>query len=269
MSFKQGYEFDEMSRRPLYGAVTQELVDVLAAEPGAVVADVGCGSGLATELLLERSGDVASIVGIDPSEHELAIARRRIQDPKVRFVQGHAQDVAELTGPVDAAVLSNVMHQIPADERGAVVAGCHRLLRDGGRLALNTLFYEGAVPAESRHFYARWLQATAKELKARGSALLRERPTRAVAMQNLTPWEHEELFERAGFTQIKAQEFTYGWTLEDWDALCGYSVFIEGATGVDDLDVGSAALRAALRTVFADPGLTEVPRGWLFVSGVK
>ncbi|QES39971.1 hypothetical protein DEJ49_02360 [Streptomyces venezuelae] len=268
MTFVHGYEFDAMSRRPLYGDVTQRLVDICEAPEGGVVADVGCGSGLATELLLERSAHVGAIIGIDPSEHELAIARRRLRDPKVSFVQGRAQDVETLTGPVDVAVLSNVMHQIPAAERGAVVAGCHRLLAPGGRCALNTLFYEGAVLPETRPFYTHWLRATRAVLRDRGTdlVLVREMP---VAMRTLTPRQHEQLFADAGFSQTKSEEAEYTWSLQDWEALCAYSVFVEGATGLTDLALGSDALIRGVRTTFAQLGLTGVPRRWLFTWGVK
>ncbi|MEU5269883.1 class I SAM-dependent methyltransferase [Streptomyces hygroscopicus] len=268
MTFVHGYEFDAMSRRPLYGDVTQRLVDICEAPAGGVVADVGCGSGLATELLLARSGHVGAIVGIDPSRHELAIARARLRDPKVSFVHGRAQDVESLTGPVDVAVLSNVMHQIPAAERGAVVEGCHRLLAPGGRCALNTLFYEGAVLPRTRPFYAQWLRATREVLREAGSDLVLAR-SRPVAMETLTPAQHEELFAAAGFSRTKSEEAVYAWTLEDWEALCRYSVFVEGATGIDDPALGSEALTRGLRAAFEQLELTEVPRRWLFVWGDK
>ncbi|MFI1104415.1 class I SAM-dependent methyltransferase [Streptomyces melanogenes] len=268
MTFSRGYEFDAMSRRPLYSDVTQRLVDICEAPDGGVVADVGCGSGLATQLLLERSTQVSAIIGIDPSEHELAIARQRLRDPKVRFVQGRAQDVESLTGPVDVAVLSNVMHQIPAAERGPVIAGCHRLLAPGGRCVLNTLFYEGAVLPETRPFYAHWLRATRDALREGGQDLVLARG-KPVALQTLTPGRHEELFAEAGFSQTKSEEAVYPWTLQDWEALCTYSVFVEGATGISDLALGSEALTQGLRATFERLELTEVPRRWLFAWGIK
>ncbi|MER5930862.1 class I SAM-dependent methyltransferase [Streptomyces sp. NPDC002054] len=260
-----------MSRRPLYGDVTQRLVDICAAPAGGVVVDVGCGSGLATQLLLERFDQVGSVVGVDPSPHELAIARTRLTDPRVRFVQGRAQDVASLIGPVDVTVLSNVMHQIPATERAAVITGCHRMLGPGGRCAVNTLFYEGAVPSATRRFYASWLRTTRAWLQQRDSDLVLER-SRPVALQTLTPQDHERLFTEAGFAEVTSEEVEYGWTLDDWEALCGYSVFIEGATGLTGptgLALGSEALTAALHTTFRELELSEVPRRWLFVHGVS
>lgn len=268
MTFVGGYEFDAMSRRPIYGDVTQHLVDICQTPSGGVVADVGCGSGLATELLLERSATMGSIVAIDPSEHELAIARNRLRNPKVRFVQGRAQDVESLIGPVDVAVLSNVMHQIPSVERKTVIEACHRLLKPGGRCALNTLYYEGAVLPETRPFYARWLHATHVWLRSQGSdlVLVRDRP---VALEMMTPVEHLELFLRAEFSCADFEEVVYAWTVKDWEALCKYSVFIEGATGLTDLALGSEALTAGLHIAFERLNLTEIPRRWLFVWGIK
>lgn len=218
--------------------------------------------------LLERSVTVDSIVAIDPSDYELAIARNRLRDPKVRFVQGRAQDVESMIGPVDVAMLSNVMHQIPSAERKTVIESCHRLLKPGGRCALNTLYYEGAVLPETQPFYARWLHATRAWPRSRGSdlVLVRDRP---VALEMLTPLEHLELFLQAGFSCADFEEIVYAWTVKDWEALCKYSVFIEGATGLTDLALGCEALTASLHITFEGLNLTEVPRRWLFVWGIK
>src|SRR5258708_35698455 len=108
-----GYEFDKMSRRPLYLEVTRRLLDLCPCPIGGVIADVGCGSGLATELLLERYNGIGQIVAFDPSEEELAIASNRLRRANVRFFLGRAQDVERLIEPVDGMILSNVIHLIP------------------------------------------------------------------------------------------------------------------------------------------------------------
>lgn len=268
MAFMPGYEFDRMSRRSVNKDMTQRLVDICAVAHGSAVVDVGCGSGVATQLLLERLGDAGSVVGIDPSVHELAIARQRLKDLRVQFIQGRAQDVEGIIEPVDAAVLSNVIHQIPAPDRESVIRSCFRMLKPGGRCALNTHFYEGSVPPDTRFFYAHWLNATSVWLRPRGSDLIVDRP-KPVALEMLTPQEHEEIFARAGFSEVKVEEVTYGCTLDDWDALCNYSVFIEGATGLTDMALGSEALKAGLRATFEALALTKVPRRWLFVRGTR
>lgn len=266
--FIKGYEFDEMSQRSLYGDVTQKLVDICCVPPGGVVVDVGCGSGLATALLLDRYVDVRTIIGIDPSVHELEIAKMRVRDPKVRFLLGRAQDVESVVGQVDATILSNVIHQIPAAEREPMLASCHRMLKHGGRCALNTLFYDSAVVPETRIFYARWMYETNAWLKSHRTQLVLRRP-KPTALDMFSAQQHEGILKRVGFSDVCIEEATYSWSIDDWNALCGYSVFIEGATGLSDVPLGARALKSALRKTFADLKLDTVPRRWLFASGVK
>jgi len=72
-----GFEFDHMSRRPLYAGCVAHLIDQCEIGPNSKVVDLGCGSGAGTRLLLERfpAAEGLRILGIDPSEAELSIAR--------------------------------------------------------------------------------------------------------------------------------------------------------------------------------------------------
>jgi len=268
MSFIRGYEFDEMSQRPLYRNVTRKLVDMCPVPPGGTVIDVGCGSGLATGVLLEHYKDVSSVIGIDPSEHELRIAQTRVRDPRARFLKGRAQELESRVGAVDATILSNVVHQIPAAEREPVLSACFRMLRNGGTCALNTLFYKGAIPPETDDFYSRWMFETNAFLKTRGQKLVfaRSKPT---ALEMFTPQEHEDMLRRAGFSPVSVEEMTYSWSVEDWSALSAYSVFVEGATGLTDVALGSEALKVGLQETFTAQSLESVPRRWLFASGTR
>ncbi|WP_328603298.1 methyltransferase domain-containing protein [Amycolatopsis sp. NBC_00345] len=268
MTFVHGYEFDAMSTRSVNRDVTRALIDMCGIGAHSRVADIGCGSGSATRLLLETSPEVGQVVAVDPSPHELAIARERIADERVTFLQGRAQDVEGLIDPVGVVLLSNVIHQIPEAERASVIGSCHRVLAPAGILALNTHFYEGSLPRESRVFYAHWLYSTRQWLKSNGVEL-GSNPSAPVALSLLDADAHVAMFQAAGFSDVRVEERTYECSFDDWDALSRYSVFIEGATGLADMALGSEALRAGLRTTFEALGLTTVPRRWLFASGRK
>lgn len=268
MAFERTYEYDAMSQRPVYRAVTEKLIGLCPVPNGARIVDVGCGSGLATAILLERYLHVESVIGIDPSEHELTIARERVIHPKVRFVAGRAQDIREMVGEVDATILSNVLHQIPVAERGAVLAGCHQSLKSGGRCALNTLFYKGGVAAGTLDFYVRWMAETNAVLRLHGSAIVRPRQT-PVALQQLSLGDHKDLLEQAGFGDVEIEECAFEYGAEDWKTLSTYSVFIEGSTGLTDFALGAKALQTGIDRTFAAMGLSSVSRNFLFATAVK
>jgi ubiquinone/menaquinone biosynthesis C-methylase UbiE len=266
-SLVKEYEFDAMSRRPLYAGVTQKLLELCVVAGGTVV-DLGCGSGIVTETLFARFGDSISIIGVDPSEHELDIARSRLRAPNVRFLQGRAQRMEALLGcEVDVVIISNVVHQIPRDERGGVFESCFRVLKPGGKIGLNTPYYDGAILPCSRTFYLRWMAETQRWLKDRGSAIA-SGPA-PVALELLTAAQHRDLLQAAGFRDVIVEEVPYEWSADDWKAVSGYSVFAVGATGIRDVALASSALTAGVARTFEALGLTTVPRHWLFVSAVK
>ena len=268
MSFKQKYEYDAMSQRPVYKSVTERLIEICPVDAGARIADVGCGSGLATAMLVERYPHVDSVIGVDPSEYELALARERVVHPKVRFVAGRAQDIRDAVGEVDATILSNVMHQIPVSEREGVLAGCHHALKRGGRCAFNTFFFKGCVAPGTENFYLRWMKETDAVLRSHGAQITRAKQT-PVALQVLTLDEHRAMMERVGYRHITLEVIAFQYDATDWKTLSNYSVFIEGATGLTDLALGASALQKGIDRTFAAMDNAAVSRNFLFATGVK
>ena len=97
--------------------------------PGLSAVEIGCGTGLFTELLAATG---VSIVAVDISEELLARARQRQLPPdRVRFVCGRFEDVS-LPGGFDAAVGSSVLHHLAIDE---ALGAIRKLLKPGGWLS--------------------------------------------------------------------------------------------------------------------------------------
>ncbi|MGK4422709.1 class I SAM-dependent methyltransferase, partial [Klebsiella pneumoniae] len=65
--------------------------------------DVGCGNGAFTELLVERTAP-SDVLGVDPSEGQLAFARSRHTAGVARFVRGDAEALPADPETFDAAV---------------------------------------------------------------------------------------------------------------------------------------------------------------------
>ncbi|MGH8795733.1 MAG: class I SAM-dependent methyltransferase, partial [Caldimonas sp.] len=80
----------------------------LAAPAGWRWADVGCGNGAFTELLIERCAPV-EVQGIDPSQEQIAYARTRLATRPVQLRQGDAMALPYADAAFDAAVMALVI----------------------------------------------------------------------------------------------------------------------------------------------------------------
>ena len=255
-----------MAQRPMYGACPRWLIEHCKIGVRSTVVDLGCGSGIVTQLLLERFNQAPDfrVIAIDPSEWELNIARSRISDERVTFIQGKAQEALSIVKTdVDAVLLCNVLHQVPLTERRSVLEGALALVRPGGLVGANTLFYDGGVEADTRLFYLRWM-AEARGYLARASVSWSAPTKTPIALQHLSPQQHYDLFQSLGCEDIQIEEVQFDWRVEDWEALSKYSVFFQGALSPDiDLEMGSRALIEGVRAAYRALGIETVRRGWL------
>src|SRR5574341_55663 len=105
------------------------LGEAVALKPGMWVLEVGCGTGLFTELLVPYG---ARILAVDISPDLLSIARSRALDPDyVEFREMRFED-GLIGGPFDAIVGSSVLHHL---DMVAALRRTYELLKSGGRIA--------------------------------------------------------------------------------------------------------------------------------------
>lgn len=95
-------------------------------ERGARVADLGCGSGVFTNLLHQASYDC---VGLDISPKLIAIGQAKY--PDIEFVEGDVERLPFPDASLDGVLLSGLVHHLPDPSRCA--AELFRVLRPGGR----------------------------------------------------------------------------------------------------------------------------------------
>jgi SAM-dependent methyltransferase len=93
---------------------------------GARVADLGCGSGVFTELL-RRRGYMS--VGVDISPKLVALGRSKY--PGLELIEGDAENLPFENESLDGALLSGLVHHFPDPRRLATEVG--RVLKPGGR----------------------------------------------------------------------------------------------------------------------------------------
>lgn len=117
---------------------------LLSSRPLASALDVGCGTGRSLAWLQDRG--VQDLIGIDPSEGLLKVARDRI--PQARLKVGRGESLSFGDGSVDVVLATGIMHHVdrPADVIGemfrvarvAVLISDHNNFAFGGRRARAT-----------------------------------------------------------------------------------------------------------------------------------
>jgi ubiquinone/menaquinone biosynthesis C-methylase UbiE len=117
----------------------KRLVERLGLEEGARVLDIGCGTGRLARWISERAGAKGDVVGIDPLEERIGIARSH--GGAVRFEVGQAEDLGAFEdASFDAVCMSSVLHWV--SDKAKALAEIRRVLRPGGRLGVTTLPHE-------------------------------------------------------------------------------------------------------------------------------
>ena len=153
--------------------------------------DVGCGTGALASTVLADAAPKA-VVGLDPSDGFLALARSQITEPRARFEHGSA-DALPLPGDaMDVAISGLVLNFVP--DPAAMVREMRRVVRPGGTVALYVWDYAGGMQL-IRHF---WDAATALDPAAAGLDEGRRFPI-------CRPEPLAELFGDAGLAEVETE----------------------------------------------------------------
>ena len=111
------------------------FLDWLSPAPGGAWADIGCGNGAFTELILAKAAP-SSICAIDPSDAQVAFAQRKLPSRLVEFSVGDATALPYSDARFDASVMAHVLFFVPDPRKG--VAEMARVTKPGGTVASYT-----------------------------------------------------------------------------------------------------------------------------------
>jgi SAM-dependent methyltransferase len=118
------------------------VMDLLLPAEGRIL-DVGCGFGLFAAYFGQTQPG-RSIVGVDPDERRVGIARGvagRLGLAKHAFVAGDVRS-APIEGGFDAAYVLDVMHHLPSADQARVLERLRSLLVPGGMLLVKDITTE-------------------------------------------------------------------------------------------------------------------------------
>jgi SAM-dependent methyltransferase len=124
--------YDELFVPALFAQWGPRIAEAAAIRPGQDVLDVGCGTGVLACAAAERVGPRGRVVGLDPNEQMLAVARRK--STAVAWRLGRAESL-----PFDEASFDAVVSQFALmffESKPAAIAEMLRVLRPRGRLVI-------------------------------------------------------------------------------------------------------------------------------------
>ncbi len=124
--------YDERFVPALFQQWVSVVADAAGIGPRQCVLDVACGTGALAIGAAERVGGEGKVVGLDPNEEMLAVARRK--SANVEWMEGRAESIPFPDESFDA-VISQFGFMFFEDHRSAL-REMTRTLRPGGKLAI-------------------------------------------------------------------------------------------------------------------------------------
>jgi ubiquinone/menaquinone biosynthesis C-methylase UbiE len=128
---------DAMHMLEFFRAYKQETFTLLGLGPGAVAADIGCGTGEDAYTMSQIVGKVGSVVGFDVSDAMLAEATHRHikSQANLCFIQAPADDLGVGAETFDAVRADRVLTHVP--DPAAAIKEMVRVLKPGGRIVIS------------------------------------------------------------------------------------------------------------------------------------
>jgi SAM-dependent methyltransferase len=124
--------YEEFFVPALFGEWPERVVDAAGLGSGERVLDVACGTGVLARHVAERVGPAGAVVGLDPNEGMLAVAKRLA--PELEWRRGVAESIPFEDGAFDAVVSQFGLMFFDSPEAG--LREMVRVLSVGGRLVV-------------------------------------------------------------------------------------------------------------------------------------
>mmetsp|Transcript_54428 Transcript_54428/g.100574 ORF Transcript_54428/g.100574 Transcript_54428/m.100574 type:complete len:307 (-) Transcript_54428:224-1144(-) len=112
-------------------------------DAGAVVLDVGCGTGALVRHIAKMPG-VRKVIGIDPSPYFLDLARQGVAEDSlqnVEFIEGTSTDLPLSDMSVDLVTCVHLLNHVPTRHHAKTLAEVRRVLKEGGKTMLQDCDY--------------------------------------------------------------------------------------------------------------------------------
>jgi O-methyltransferase/aklanonic acid methyltransferase len=122
------------------------LIEIAAPLPGERVLDVGCGTGLVTQMAVDRVGVSGEVFAVDIAKRMLEVAAQRTS-PGVHFLHVPAEALVFADCTFDVVTMGDALPYLLDPPQA--LAEAWRVLRRGSRIAISVLDRTLATPAQA------------------------------------------------------------------------------------------------------------------------
>jgi ubiquinone/menaquinone biosynthesis C-methylase UbiE len=276
-----------------YISANRPLIESIDLGKTRVVADLACGAGLFSDLLLARKPDL-KICGIDLDPEQIDISTRKFGRQGISLLPdvdawrasgagcmllwtGSADELPFVDGEIDLVVMGNAIHLMPDKDRFLLEVA--RVLRPGGTFVFNSVFFNGTFVPGTEVVYSEWMKEAVLALevinKERAQAgeppVARQRKTggRAFAKGWLSEDEWRAIAEKAGFINVRIGTRAEPITSASLRLIAGYSGLASVLMSGYPPEIAGVCLQEGAERAFNRLGISEVPRLWLEVNAVR
>jgi ubiquinone/menaquinone biosynthesis C-methylase UbiE len=164
----------------------QEMIKELRIKPGMTIADLGCGNGYHSLMMMELTGKDGVVYGVDIQKEMLTLFKKRAAEAKLdnyKLVLGTLIDPKLPAGKFDLILIVDAYHEFSHPVH--MLAGIRKALKPDGKVVLLEFRAEDdTVPIKPDHKMTK--AQVNKELVANGFKLVRE--------YDDLPWQHMMFF---------------------------------------------------------------------------
>jgi ubiquinone/menaquinone biosynthesis C-methylase UbiE len=273
------YTYEPVTLHPFYAEINRSLVRrafiPFTSRPTGTalsIVDMACGTGVITRLIAEelnRLGQPARILCVDPSAEALRLAQKSMEEMGIRadFVKGDANDLSSIVQNADAAFFCNAIHLV--SDKLSAFRQMKAILAPGGIFACNSAFFDGTNVGETQRFARLWVRRAVGWLRKEHPEVMFSRETKTVAMQWLNPEEYSNLLKESDFKSIEITLEKAFISLDALRDLGKYWLFIEGALPGVPLPLGAAALGISVYQAGQELAMAGIDRMWLQIVARK
>jgi SAM-dependent methyltransferase len=278
------------------GYITANRALVAGIEMGGVarVADLACGTGLMSRLLRERAPGL-SICGIDLDPVQVGLATRdltadgaqlagSLDDWRARPGLIHLRVASAMELPfgdaeIDLVIIGNAIHMMP--DRAAFLAEVARVLRPGGQLVFNSVFYAGTFATGTESIFTECMKEAVIALNEMNAArraageppIPRKRGTTARAFQQ-TDWLTQDGWADAvqaggALRVVAAGQREMIISQSALEAIGSYGGLAEVLMSGYPVEIASQCMQTGIARAFAALGIAGVARNWLEMRAIR